>query len=525
MKPLHLITLCALLFACTPEPETPKIPPFEDREISASEKMKIAISEAYLNQIGLPDSIYTYLDAFYKARDYKPCWINDSTLTSVGSSLKNIIDHPYNISIPKGRLLRGSADNYIQDEINITIGLAQTFYDLKHGIIDFSDSTKRPHRFVSVEEFDSLAHFSDTGDLRLQFIRFGPNDTSYQVLAKGLIDLIDHYPLDTNTFQVRSIKLDSTEAIKKARLALISKGYLDENVQDSTGIAEGLTKFQIDNGLYPDGIVGKFTSMALNESNYHRMERILLSMDKIRATEQRPEKYIRINLPEYMLRLYINDSLKSEHNIVIGKIENQTPELRSRLKKIVVYPYWNVPYSISSKEILPAVKRNVGYLAKNNYKVYRKGELVDPYSVDWKSIKRNAFPFKIVQDPGPKNSLGILKFDFYNSHSVYFHDTPAKALFGTDVRAYSHGCMRTQNPVDLAKVILERDLYRNKLNEMTPDSLDSLLTVGNNYEIKLLDPIPIFVEYQTITRNKDNQMVMHIDVYGRDEEFLKIMRN
>lgn len=525
MKPLYLFALCLLLFSCSEEKELPEVPPFEDQDISLSEKMKIAISETYIHQIGLPDSVYLFLNEYYSQRNFEPRWINDSSLTTTGTSLKRVIDHPYHISIPKGRLIRGSSENYIQDEINITIGLAQAFYDLRHGIINFSDTTKRKRSFIPSHQFDSLANFSDTSDIRLQFIRFGPRDTTYEVLAKGLIKFIDEHPLDTATFEVRSIKLDSTEAIKKARLALISKGYLDPSIEDSLGITQGLTHFQEDNGLKPDGVVGKFTSMALNESNYHRMERILLSMDKIRSLEKRPEKYIHINLPEYMLRFYINDSLKSEHNVVIGKMENSTPELRSRLKKIVVYPYWNVPYSISSKEILPAVKRNVGYLAKNNYKVYRKGELVDPYSVNWKSIKQNAFPYKIVQDPGPKNSLGVLKFDFYNVHSVYFHDTPAKALFGADVRAYSHGCMRTQNPIDLAKIVLERDLYRNIQNEMIPDSLDSLLARGNNYEIKLLDPIPIFVEYQTVTRDKNENMVIHIDIYGRDEEYLKIMRN
>lgn len=525
MKPLYLFTLCIVLFSCSENKELPEVPPFEDQDISLAEKMKIAISEAYIHQIGLPDTVYNFLNEYYSQRDFEPLWINDSALTATGISLKQVIDHPYHISIPQGRLLRGSSDNYIQDEINITVGLAQAFYDLKHGIIDFTDTTKRERRFVNSHQFDSLAHFIDTGDIRLQFIRFGPKDTTYEVLAKGLIKYVDRLPLDTAVFDIRSIKLDSTEAIRKARLSLISKGYLEPNVNDSLGIAGGLTRFQEDNGLKPDGVVGKFTSMALNESNYHRMERILLTMDKIRSREKRPEKYIHINLPEYMLRFYINDSLKSEHNIVIGKIENKTPELRSRLKKIVVYPYWNVPYSISSKEILPAVQRNVGYLAKNNYKIYRKGELIDPYSVNWKSIRQNSFPYKVVQEPGPKNSLGVLKFDFYNDHSVYFHDTPAKALFGTDVRAYSHGCMRTQNPIDLAKVILERDLYRNKQNEMIPDSLDSLLARGKNYEIKLLDPIPIFVEYHTVTRGKNDEMVIHIDIYGRDEEFLKIMRN
>ena len=117
-----------------------------------------------------------------------------------------------------------------------------------------------------------------------------------------------------------------------------------------------------------------------------------------------------------------------------------------------------------------------------------------------------------------------MTFNFPNSHSVYFHDTPSKSLFSADVRAYSHGCMRTQYPIDLATRILERDVVGQKTNSVViPDSLDSIMSRGRNYAIKLLDPIPIFIEYVSVARVGE-QMITHIDIYGRDEEYLKIMR-
>jgi murein L,D-transpeptidase YcbB/YkuD len=193
------------------------------------------------------------------------------------------------------------------------------------------------------------------------------------------------------------------------------------------------------------------------------------------------------------------------------------------LNKIIAYPYWNVPYSISSEEILPAVKANPNYLARHRYTLYKNGDTIDPSTVDWKSIRQTSFPFKVVQDVGRSNSLGIIKFNFPNSHSVYFHDTPSKSLFGADVRAYSHGCMRTQNPVDLATRILERDVVGRKTNDVIiPDSLDSIMSRGKNYTIKLLDPIPVYIEYVSVARIGE-QMITHIDIYGRDEEYLKIM--
>ena len=524
MKPLLISCIIILtLLGCRDSSENVELPPFEDQDIAVAKKMKMAISSAYFEQIGLPDSLVNYLDTYYASRKYQPRWINDSTLTEQGIQLKKIVSKSHEISIPKNRLVHVKTENYIQDEIRITLALSRIVNDLKDGIIDYEIKQPRPKSFLPADQIDELITFDTTEELRLQFLKFGPNDSTYQALGKGLIAFVDQHKLDTTSFAIKSIKHDSIGATQKTMDALISKGYLSKKTSDSTVLAESLAQFQRDNQLKPDAVIGKYTSMSLNESTYHKMERILLSMDKIRSQTPRPSKYIHINIPEYKLRFYINDSLKSEHNLVVGSLENQTPELTSKLRKIVVYPYWSVPYSISSKEILPAVQRNVGYLEKNNYKIFKNGEEIDPHTVNWKAIRKNSFPYKVRQEPGPKNSLGILKFDFHNTHSVYFHDTPSKGLFGVDVRAYSHGCMRTQNPVDLAKIILERDEYNDKFNEMIPDSLDTLINRGENYEIRLLDPIPIFVEYQTVTRS-DTSMVMYLDVYARDEEYLKILR-
>lgn len=523
MKQL-LIGLFILLFlsACSESETAPKIPPFEDRDISLQEKMKMALSEDYLSSMGLPDSTLNYLNDYYELRSFSPRWINDSTLTDEGQKLKKVIQKSYEVSIPKTRLYKAESRNFIQDEIQITLGLSRIVSDIELGMVDFELKKQKPKLLIAAKDFDEKINFNSDEEIRTQFLKFGSKDSVYQAIGKGLIAFVDKHELDTSTFEIKSIKYDSLGAFDKTKVALISKGYLKRDISDSAQIVKALCQFQEDNALYPDGVIGKYTSIALNESTRHKMERIIISMDRIRSQTSRSGKYININIPEYKLRLYINDSLKSEHNIVTGKYENQTPELTSKLRKIVVYPYWNVPYSISSKEILPSVKRNVGYLAKHHYKIYKNKEEVDPTTINWSKIKENAFPFKVVQDPGVHNSLGILKFDFNNIHSVYFHDTPAKGLFGADVRAYSHGCMRTQNPTDLAKIILERDEYNDKFNEMIPDSLDTLLARGENFEIRLLDPIPIFVEYRTVTAVND-KMRMHIDVYRRDEEYIKIL--
>lgn len=525
-KIASLLLLALLLFACSEAQKSKEeIQSFEHQNIPLSEKLKKATNSDYLNSIGIPQLAHQFVRSYYEQRGFKARWSSDKALSKEGSAVKAALKNKVALGIPSHRFEYGKTKNFIQDEIWLTAALSMTVNDLEKGIIDYENKKQRKVTCISASAFDQKVKFDPSKEIREQFLAFGPQDSTYQVLGKGLIRFLDRYPMDTTTFDVKSVKIDSNEAITKTRLALISKGYFPASVKDTTGVLDSLKTFQLHNGLKPDGVIGKYTSKALNESTFHKVERILLAMDKIRSDREYPNKYIRINIPEYKLRLYINDSLKSDHNIVVGKYENQTPQLESKLRKIVVYPYWNVPYSISSKEILPALKYNSGYLAKHNYKIYKSGEEVDPSTVDWKSIRQNAFPYKVVQDPGRANSLGVIKFDFYNEHSVYFHDTPSKGLFGADVRAYSHGCMRTQHPVDLAKEILHRDSLRFKGNEMIPDSLDSILDrkTDFNYAIQLLDPIPIFIDYVSVARDKD-RMVVHVDIYGRDEEYLKIMR-
>ena len=519
----YLLVPLLFVYACSSSEEQEEIIPFEISDLSRSEKLKKALELDYILALGLSEEDHRYLNSVYAGQKYASFWINDSTLTETGVKLADILQTPEKLGLPAGRNKRTKGQNFIQAELLNTLFLSRIVQDLKLGTIDFEKKTKRVISTIPANELSQFTQLDQDIDLREQFLTFGSSDTSYQVLGRGLIYMYDNYPMDSSVFQVETIKKDTLKAITETTKALISKGYLTiEN--DSLALMEALKVFQTHNGLNPDGVIGKYTAMALNESTVHKRDRVILGMEKIRAHAPYPQKRICINIPEYTLRFYISDSLKSEHNIVAGKYENQTPELTSKLNKIVAYPYWNVPYSISSKEILPAAKQNAGYFQKHNYKIYRKGELVDPLTVNWGKIKENNFPYRVVQEPGKSNSLGIIKFDFPNTHSVYFHDTPSKSLFGADVRAYSHGCMRTQNPVDLARKIIERDQLEYTENEMIVDSLDSIMARGKNYTIRLLDPIPIFVEYRTVTR-KDNAMIIHIDIYGRDEEYLKIMRN
>ena len=515
-----------ILFSCgsSLDKKTDRI--LEAENLTLEEKIERILSEDMIYELGFTEDQCDWIYQLYSQRDFKPIWHSDSGLNNSGLELKHLLERPISIGIPENRLIFNvkNKENSVVKEIMLTAKSAVVLNDLKHGLFTDTLVEYNTRRFTTIDRFDSLLMKPDTLSFARYFITKSISDTNYMYLANHLYDYTSTYPIDRSEYAMRSFKEDSAKTLKLARLSLVSKGYLKEMDTGTVSFTNALKTFQIHNALTPDGKIGKHTATALNESTYRKLLRTAFVMDKMRRAAKRPMKYVQINIPEYLLRFYANDSLKSVNNIIVGKPENRTPTLVSKIHSIIVYPYWNVPHSIATKEILPAAQRNKGYFKKNNYRVYRGDKEIDPYKVNWKKIKKEYFPYRIVQDPGPDNSLGILKFEFHNRYSVYVHDTPTKNLFKTNIRSYSHGCMRCEQPVELAKLMLTYDSIRKKPNAITPDSLDSLIGLEENYAIKLKNWIPVFVEYNTVSADV-NGIYFHLDIYRKDEEYLDLMRS
>lgn len=517
-----ILSLPLLLLACSDSKEAQT--DFEFSALPTAQKIKKALESEYLSSLGISADKHDFLNQLYAANSYSPLWINDSMLTVQGTRLEYLLEHKLALGIPDTRHYTPFVpdDNFIQRELKLTVSLALLMDDLTDGFLHPDSCAFKPIRTAPVDHVLAFKQAADTTELDHALIALGPSDTIYPILAQFLFREYHRLPVDRTTYSIQSIKKDTAETMILARKALISKGYLSNNQYDSLRISEAIRSFQHDNELAEDGVIGKVTAFALNESTYMRLNRIALAMERRRWKKDHPNKYVLINLPEYTLRFYINDSLKARHNIVIGKWGNETPQLQSSIRRIVVYPYWKVPYSIASKELLPAAQSNPNYFAKHNYKIYKKELEVDPLTVNWKAIKENAFPYTVIQDPGPTNSLGVLKFDMPNSQSIYIHDTPSKGLFQTKTRAYSHGCMRCSKPIELAKKILERDENYRGLNPMIPDSLDTLLNRKAHFVIDLLQPVPVIMVYETVVVHEDHSVHVYPDIYGREEEFVKL---
>ena len=278
-------------------------------------------------------------------------------------------------------------------------------------------------------------------------------------------------------------------------------------------------------------------------STFDNYGKACLALQKLKWSNITAKQYIFINVPSFTLDFVEENILALSHKIICGTPKNQTPELNSRLSQIRLFPEWNVPLSIATKEILPMVQKNTKYLVRNNFEVLdNKGNILDPDSVPWKKYSENYLPVKIRQTTGSHNSLGTIMFYFDNASWIYFHDTPAKGLFNRAFRAFSHGCIRLQNPFAFADVIMEFDdgilhlpkdslmkmkLYetqkRKKQDYDEKKECDSVYITFQNkiqekeshtYDVK--KNIRIYIRYLTAYCNENNQLCFAPDFYGRD---------
>jgi L,D-transpeptidase YcbB len=218
--------------------------------------------------------------------------------------------------------------------------------------------------------------------------------------------------------------------------------------------------------------------------------------------------HLMVNVPEFQFRLIRNGEVIHTERVITGKVDTQTPIFSDMMETVVFKPTWNVPDSIKVKELLPALSRNPGALARQGLRIAHNGREVDPASVDWSTTDIRAF--HVFQPPGDANALGIVKFLFPNKHAVYLHDTPTKALFNSTRRAFSHGCIRVRNPVRLAEILMENDRgwspaqVKAQLAPSAPEAADTALS----------KKFPVHIAYFTAWANDAGEIQYFNDVYG-----------
>ena len=309
----------------------------------------------------------------------------------------------------------------------------------------------------------------------------------------------------------------------RQRLEMRSDGVSEVVFDDS--LDQALREFQAKHGVTPDGVVGTSTRRILNqevgaEANTVKERLILLNMERWRwLPRDLGAFYVNVNVPEFMARVVRNGEVIHAARVVVGTPDKQTPIFSDEIQEIVFGPYWNVPTSIKVEEIRPYLSEetswflggggwNTSVFQRHGLRVRYGGREVDPGSVDWNRVDIRSL--EIFQPPGPDNVLGKIKFVFPNKHDVYMHDTTQKQLFAQPVRAESHGCVRVQNPEELATVVLSYDQGWSEAR------VTSAIENGDDQHVKLTQKIPVHITYFTLWVNDDGSISNFADIYGHD---------
>jgi murein L,D-transpeptidase YcbB/YkuD len=240
-----------------------------------------------------------------------------------------------------------------------------------------------------------------------------------------------------------------------------------------------------------------------------QVRRIALNMERWRWLPQDlGQRYVLVDVAGYTLDVVEQDRSVMSMRVVVGKPSWPTPVLSATMSYIVLNPDWRVPSSIAAQELVPILRVNPGYLAQNNMRLSNGSHDVDPRSVDWSRVSTKNFPYRLRQEPGPKNPLGTIKFMFPNRFQVYLHDTPSRTLFAKPERAFSHGCIRVEKPIDLAEYALRGVLSRERIA--------AGLGRRTSRTIPLAEPLPTYLVYRTVLVKDDGSIQFRPDIYGYD---------
>jgi L,D-transpeptidase YcbB len=561
MRPFYRIALAAFLAAPVNLPALAVEPEAPQALITRTEAIRIAIqtklSAKFTTTTEHKKDEQGALVEYYAVPNQKLLWVDDNGLTERGKMVREEIAQADDYGLRASDYELPDAASFNAAQANAADWLAKAEIKISYAVLDYAYDA-RGGRIVPLrlspnldpdlalpkptEVIESIAIRSDPA----AYLRsFQPDQPQFEALRQKLIELRGG---KTETDKPAILIPDGPLlklGVEHEQVALLRKRLdmpaenpdgtpIDQNRFDD-GVRDAVRHFQLAHGTMPDGMVGNGTRHLLNggpkphqAGSPARIRSVLINMERWRwLPHDLGAFYVMVNIPEFMLRVVEDDQPVFTTRVVVGKTDKQTPVFSRDMQEVVFGPFWNVPTSIKIEEIRPYLREeaawffggggwNTAVFQRHNLRVKIGGREVDPGAVDWSRFDiRNT---EIYQPPGPGNVLGRVKFVFPNKHDVYMHDTPQKFLFANPVRAESHGCMRVQNPDQLAAVLLRRDQGWSQARTI------SAIETGYDQHVSLRQRIPVYVTYFTLKVNADGSLSSYGDLYGHDARIAAALR-
>jgi len=519
----------------------------EQMDSRAADNIKAAVETAEKNNGKLDDSTRLDMPAlvkgFYTDNEFSPIWSSKEKWQPLADTLYNYIVnaeqeglfpaayHLKNLQalksvLDKDSLKRMDAVLWARADVMFTDGFMHIIRDLKQGRLQpDSLSLNKDTALANTFFVATLKELVDKKQFTPLITALQPKNKGYWALKKGIRSFLDSMDRKTYTYVTYPYKKgdskDSVFFVKTLQKRLNESNCIEAGkLPDSLQLATALKKYQKQKGLTADGKVSTSLIRTLNTSDAERFKRIAITLDRYKQLPgTMPDKYIWVNLPGYYLQVWDHDTLALESKVICGKPDTRTPLLQSAITDMITYPTWTVPSSIIAKQYLPKLKNNPNYLSRLGLKLMNaKGEVVSGGDVNWSKYTKG-IPFKVMQNSGDNNALGIFKFNFDNPYAVYLHDTNQRYLFKNSFRALSHGCVRVQEWDKLAYYIANNDSVNSKPGEVlkyTSDSIKSWIANKERHRMDVKNKIPLFIRYFSC-EGKDGKIRFYDDIYGEDK--------
>lgn len=465
------------------------------------------------------------LAAYYAARNFQPAFTDEGGLAPLGQVALDTFAaaateglDPADYTVPP--LLAG-ADAAQRAETEMRLAAATLLYarHVQSGRFDpktlSKDIDPSPTVPDSAAVLARVGGARDVQEARAALASFAPQYDQYRLLKERLAQLqaqgqvVSHAPIPPGP-SLRPGESDPRVPLLRARLGVGVDAGAQEGDEFYDGrLVDAVRAFQRLAGQSVDGIVGRNTLAALNDAGADPIPDIIANMERWRwLPHEVAPAYVMVNIPEFMVRIVVDGSPVHETRVVVGKPETQTPILSENMQYAVFNPSWHVPPSIIRNEMLPKLRADPYALVRQGIDVVRNGRVIDPGTVDWRRAGTQGYSFR--QEPGERNALGRMKFMFPNKHSVYLHDTPSRALFARDRRAFSHGCVRVHEPMEFAEALFAL----GRPGEGWSQQRLSRLLGGNEKSLPLKNKFPVHLVYFTSFVDGNGQLVTREDLYG-----------